>query len=585
MKRKEEKKTIAVVIENIFTDFAHEFISNVMNGISAYKNINIAVIAGKYDGSHDLSDNSHRYKRVYNSLYRLQAHCSFDGAIICLGSMAYIDKDAVLNRFYKDLENIPKVFVIADIEGQVCVNYENESGIREGIDYLVNGLGIRDICMLGGRDDNLDAVKRKGIFIKCLEENGIEFDPKFYQSADMSMNADKEAYDLLSRNPEMKAVFCVNDASAVSMYKAMDRKGLVPGKDIKVFGFDNTRIAGQLIPSLASVGARDVTIGQKAAETIVRMMEGYRVSSELVQTKLYGAESLEYEMYEYTTLEMNKVDKDFINRMFDDCFYRYRFEFTGNDRVDLRRLFLEFMSRILNSLRIRYMSDEESEEITELIDIFFYNGAMNYTDSKKFLKSVERIQGAINVAGGPNIRINRLFTHMRDRAIISVSESLIKANAKNIRERKMFQYFMVESTNYGKTDVNFLDNLISNFDKLGLENSAFYTFEKPVIYSEDAEAHFPDSIYLRCVTKHGNLIVMPEERRLGSLRKMFTRNLLPSEFAKSVVFPVFFKEIIYGFILCELTTENIDSGEYIADQLGRAIYLSSEGNSEEGKNQ
>ena len=568
-----EKKTIALVMENIFTDFAHEFITNVLSGVSARDDIDLVVIAGKYDGGSDLSDNSHRYRRVYNSIYNLESCCDIDGVIICLGSMAYIDKEQIIARFFKGMENVPKVFAIADIENCVCVNYDNAGGIREAVEYLVNALGVKKICMLGGREDNPDSVKRKEIFADCLNDNGLSFDESLYEATDMSMNSIGEARALLKRNPDVKAVFCVNDATAVSLYNAMEEEGLVPGKDIYVFGFDNTKMAGRMNPTLASVGAADVTMGQKAAELLINMMDGYEVSSELIPTKLYGRESLDYEMYEYTTKEMQEVDADFIYRMFDDCFYRYRYEMPGSDEVDIRRLFFEFMGRILSCMRNRYMSQEDFEEIKELVDIFFVNGAMNYTDAKKFLKSVDRIQGSINVSCGPNIFANRLFTHMKDCAILSISRSLIKESDKNLRERNMFRYFMVESTNYDNKSDSFFNNLIQNFDKLGLGNSALYTFEKPVMFDPDKSDLFPETIYLRCINKNGNLAILPRERQCGSTRKMFNRNMLPGVFSRSVVFPVFYRESIYGFILCELTFENIDSGEYVADQLGRAIFL------------
>ena len=93
------------------------------------------------------------------------------------------------------------------------------------------------------------------------------------------------------------------------------------------------------------------------------------------------------------------------------------------------------------------------------------------------------------------------------------------------------------------------------------------------MFDPDKSDLFPETIYLRCINKNGNLAILPGERQCGSTRKMFNRNMLPGVFSRSVVFPVFYRESIYGFILCELTFENIDSGEYVADQLGRAIFL------------
>ena len=161
----------------------------------------------------------------------------------------------------------------------------------------------------------------------------------------MSIEAKAEAERLMDRNPDTEAIFCVNDQVAVPLYEVLKERGIMPGRDVQVFGFDNTKFSGSMVPPLASVGAANVTLGQQALELLLAKMDGREVESVVLPTRLYGKESLEYEMYEYTTLEMLQIDSAFINRMFDDCFYRYNSESHDADEVNLKRLFFEFISR------------------------------------------------------------------------------------------------------------------------------------------------------------------------------------------------------------------------------------------------
>ena len=46
-----------------------------------------------------------------------------------------------------------------------------------------------------------------------------------------------------------------------------------------VFGFDNTRMAGEISPTLSSVGADCCTLGQKAVEVLLDKMNGRRFNS------------------------------------------------------------------------------------------------------------------------------------------------------------------------------------------------------------------------------------------------------------------------------------------------------------------
>ncbi|MBR6254014.1 MAG: substrate-binding domain-containing protein [Clostridiales bacterium] len=575
-----EKKTIGLVLENTFTEFGEEFIQNVQSGIRQRKDLNLVVIAGRFDGTKDKNSRHHRYFNIYNTVYQLEKRCKFDGLIINLGSMENVNVERVKQRFRSQINHIPVVFAASDIVDYVSVNYDDESGIREAVDCLINVNGFTKFGMLGGRPDSRDSEKRKEIFERLLKENGVVFTPDNYEATDMSINTRSEAKALLDRNPGIQVVFCVNDSVAVGLYEAMEEKRLVPGRDIMVFAFDNTTMAGRMIPPLSSIGVADITLGRKSLDLLLAQMAGEKVESVEIPTRLYGRESLPYEMYEYTKMEMRNVDPAFINRMFNDCFYRYRYEYITRESVNLQRLFAEFIGKILIAVKERYMSVEDFLEARDLIDIFFGNGAMNYTDAEKLLQSIGRLQASVNIEqganpGGPNQFINRLFTHMRDAAILAQAESLINANERRINFRSEFQDCLVELTDFGNevADKETRTNrIISNFNMVGLQNAALFLFDEKVTYEENNDELFPDKINLRCVLKEGELFVIPKERQSGLTEVLFHRIELPPKCRQSVILPVLFKNNIYGFILTEMTHEITSSGNFLANQIGRLLY-------------
>ena len=573
MRGTNKKRTVGLIIENLFTEFAQEVIQNVISSSRLNSDIDVVIVAGKYDPSDDPEDHQHRYKRVYNSVYRLEELCNFDGLIISLGSMEKIKREVIEKRYFESLKDTPKVFVVSDLEGQPSVNYDNSTGIDEAVDCLVNAYGLSRFCMLGGREDNVDARARKTLYADALARNKIEFTDRNYVSGDMSADTQEPARELLDNNPDVQAIFCVNDASAVGLFDIMAQRGLEPGKDIMVFGFDNTTAAGRMSPTLASIGASEVTLGQKAMEEVLSQMNGNPPKSVLIPTRIYGRESFEYEMYEYTTMELVSADSQFIYKMFDDCFYRYRYEFRDRESVNLPRLFYAFMSKILKTIRSKYLSVEDYDEICKLIDIFFDNGAMDYTDAGKFTKSVELLQNSVNYLAGNNRNVNRLFARMKDRAIIALAENKLRSNDKLITGRQKIQNMMVETVSYSQDTESAVNRIVRNFDKLGLMNSALYLFDHSVTFEEDKEELFPPSIDLKCVMKAGELYVIPKERQGGPTGDMFRRVELPSKCSEYVPFPIFYKESIYGFLVCEYSDEIANSGEYFADQLARTLYM------------
>ena len=578
------KKIIGLLLEDLFTDFAKDIIHSVTNAIGSRSDVMLVVISGKHDEKRDPNTQEYYYKMVYNSIYCLEEVCPFDGLILSLGSTPDLRMADGVSVFGDRFKDVPKVYISSAVKNEISVNYDNETGIREAVDYLVKVEGFTRIGMLGGRDDNPDAVERKLIFVNCLEDNNIHFGLRMYEKTDMSESCARAAENLLDRNPNIQAIFCVNDAVAKGLYEVMEQRKLIPGKDIAVFGFDNTRMAGEMIPPLSSIGSNSDALGQAAVELLMRMIAGENVQSVLIPTRLFGRESFKYEMYDYTSSEMLQFNEEFIAKMFDDCFYRYKNEIYDRENINLKRLFHEYMAKILTAMKHRYMSVEEFNEAGRLIDIFFDNGAMNYTDADKFVKSIERIQGSINrtqKSVAANVRINRLFTRAKDRAIQSLARGRVQREHLTRYGRGRMKDFLAETPDYTGTGTDQIENIVVNFEKMGFKNAALYLFTEPVIYEFDKHPKFPVNIELMCVMKTGELFVVPKERRRCSLKMIFTRDELALRCKGFVALPVFYGSNIYGLIIVELAGDIADRGDYVADLLGRALYIAHHENKKE----
>ena len=564
----DEQKNIGLIVEDVYADFNKEIVHSVAHAVIDRKDINLILLAGRYDKSAELSDRQHRYRQVYNTVFELQSVCRFDGLIFTLPNPTDCES-------FFDCD-IPRVYIATDVPGGICVNYDDESGIRETVAYLVNVKNITRLCMLGGRDDNTDAVKRKKIFAQCLAEYGLEFTERQYEKADMSVHTEAAAARLLKRNPDVQAIFCVNDCSACGLYNVMHEKGLVPGRDVMVFGFDNTRMSGDMMPPLSSIGTDTDTLGKKALELLLQQMSGDETHSVSVPTRLFGRDSLDYEMYEYTKGLLLKGDPAFINRMFDDCFYRYRSEIIDRGDIDLRRLFYEIISRMVRCIQNRYMSDEEAHEISRLSDLFFENRAMDYTDGNRFVYCIERMQAAMNTNKGSvyvNIRNNRLLSGIRDKALISqfIARNMERREYESGRDG-IFQ-FLVESAAFDQENTGDVESVVERMHYYGVRNAALYLFEEPVEYREGERLQFPESIRLRCVVRNGELYVIPRERQECPMALMFSGQELIHEGKGLTAYPLFFGRTVYGYYVCNMNRQLMDTGEYMALQLSHAIYL------------
>ncbi|MBR1864265.1 MAG: substrate-binding domain-containing protein [Ruminococcus sp.] len=571
--RKKDEKLICMLLEDLGSDFSKELVKSVVNALPTGRSIRLVVLPGKYDDGRG-GRTLHEYKAVYNSVFRLSELCEVDGFIIHLGSVNEKDMNnfQIYQSLMKNNRRVPVVLVASDLEGATTVNYDNESGIREAVEYLVNASGMIKLCMLGGREDNKDARARREIFERCLSEYGVTLGEKNFINTDMTAGCVDQAGKLLDDNPDVQAIFCVNDAVAKGLYEAMAQRGLAPGEDILVFGFDNTRMSGELMPTLTSIGSDKVTLGQKALELLMDKMNGQEVSSATVPTRLYGRESFPYEMYDYTTVEMVNADPAFIYRMFDDCFYRYKGSYVDRESVDLKRLFFEFISRMLIAMKRRYMSIETFEELCVMIDKFFEKGAMEYTDAVKLIKSIERIQDGMNRAQrslAATVLVNRLFARMKDKAIIALSKQMLEKETQYTFERERLEDLLITALTPDRSQ----ESIFRGFGKLGLDNSALYVFDNPVDYSAGRDTVFPEQIKLRCIIRSGELYILSGERQRCRLSDILDRDELTARCRGFAAFPIFCGDLIYGLMMCELTGDVFERGEFIAMQIGRCFGL------------
>lgn len=79
--------------------------------------------------------------------------------------------------------------------------------------------------MIGGSMENSDAFERKQAFEEVLASHGIEVTEKMYVEGDLSRRSVAAYRRLLDENPELDAVFCVNDDTAFGLYEELQRRG------------------------------------------------------------------------------------------------------------------------------------------------------------------------------------------------------------------------------------------------------------------------------------------------------------------------------------------------------------------------
>ena len=151
---------------------------------------------------------------------------------------------------------------------------DNRAGSREAVAHLLR-LGHRRIGYLGGDEKITTQQERASGWQDALAAAGIPYDPDLVFPAPPTRDGGRDAMEralAITRPPT--AVFCYNDIVAMGATRALSMRGLVPGRDVAVIGFDDIAEAEHNAPPLTTVNADTREMGARCAESLMRLIRG-----------------------------------------------------------------------------------------------------------------------------------------------------------------------------------------------------------------------------------------------------------------------------------------------------------------------
>ncbi len=162
------------------------------------------------------------------------------------------------------------------------VNINYEEGAYEATKKLIEN-GNKLIAFLsGGTDTNVDIQKING-YKKALEEANIEVDPDYILSGDYSYQSGLDlTLKLLNMEKRPTAIFATSDEMALGAIHGVQDNGLTVPNDVEIVGFDNTRLATMVRPTLTTVVQPMYDIGAVSMRLLTKYMNKETVEEQNV---------------------------------------------------------------------------------------------------------------------------------------------------------------------------------------------------------------------------------------------------------------------------------------------------------------
>ena len=574
--------TVGVLVGNIFTTHTDNLVSGLLHAIED-NDVNTIFFMGAhancFDELHyfDTTSSEARTKLFqYNTIFDFAKLGKLDALIIAYSTFyLYMDesKHDFFGRF-KDL-NIPILIIGDEFDDYTCIISDNTDGIRKCMEHLINEHGCKRIAYLSGpKENNKDSRERLNAYLQVMSEHNFSVDESMIEYGDYSKNSAALFGKLLDNNKGINAVVCANDTMAIAGYEECRLRGLIPGKDIAITGFDNIPEAKSVSPALTTVEQNTYDLGFLAVQKILAMLDNNDYSDQkapvyfrhrescgstkedLRQNNSYSTE------YDIDTL-ISDIAKDIIE---ESTLYISNLA----ENIPLVKLVESLLSHIIKE----FVSDKPASYDMDFIKMTI----RTITESDKlsinnFLFSTGRkLTNTMNLQKDENkqLELTNLILQIIDYTdtIMTVqTNNRIDALQRNIWTTPFVNRELVA---HYKDERRMYNCLMERLRFMTIDNA--YLFLLPEPFDNDSIDIWTCPEKLNLVSKIENGIIQYSGGHTTLSSDNGLTDILSFDDAKNMAaYTLFASNRIYGILVCQMTTDNITSMYSVAQHIGSAF--------------
>lgn len=548
-------------------------------------NINLIIVPGRYFFA-NREQLLNQFEYQYQTLF---SYCNASNVdlIIAYTDVVGIASDSEgrnsLGRFLKMINNAPLLTVSGGVEGIPNLHYDNDSGLKEGIRYMIKQQKLTRIAFVAGPRTNADSQARVEAYKDTLVECGLPIDDRLIIYGDFTERVKGQVVNLFRSYRDIKGVAFANDRMAVGGYEAMKELGLKVGHDVAILGYDNIEKDINLDPPLASVGADAEYIGYECITQGLKYFNSRKIENVVLPTQFILRDSLILDKTRIASLNnvSYKVDKntDFDTYAKQTFEYIYNSAISSQTRDNVYRKYLLFILELGKA----YRSDikditKELGNIAEAFNAVFDADKDKYIDIGKFMLVLENIKESFaEEIRSPHIKtvlsIASSYAYKRLTSILTLRES-----DKNYQlKQTQHNIYRVSAEMIGFSDCTDDDyaKIVSHFEIIGIKHSFMYLLKNPVKNDFESEFMPDDFMYLKAV-QCDDVVFSPTDReQMVPLSEIFTRayGYMGEEGGNLVMFNLFVRDTIYGIMLCDIPYEKYEFYESIIYQVSSALRI------------
>jgi len=181
-------------------------------------------------------------------------------------------------------KNIPFVFIdryVPGIENSFVIT-DTEKGGYDAITHLID-FGHRNIVFIAGPKETSSAREIYQGYLKGIRKNGLK--EVVLEGGFEEKDGYRVAKKMLQNGIKPTAIMAVNDPTAIGVLQAFNEAKIRVPEDVSLTGFCDIEIASKISVPLTTVREDPETIGEKATNMLLRMIEEKKRIIERIRLK------------------------------------------------------------------------------------------------------------------------------------------------------------------------------------------------------------------------------------------------------------------------------------------------------------
>ena len=560
-----KRYNIGLLVAQITDDFSRRLSMGAIEAARA-QDVNLIIFPGKYVGVQHINERyGVEYEYQYNVLFDIAAEAKLDYLIVAVGTIAYAHNSAYQKSFLDGLRGTPILSLAASIEGYDNLAFDNQTGIREAVDYLA-AHGRKHIGMIAGDLNNAGFMQRYEAYRQALEKNGLAFKDSYMTPCDLDHRCYDEVERLLDQNPEMDAIVCATDLIAYDVYTVLERRNMRPGEDVAVVGFDDLPGNVRMHPPLASVWADAVQMGKRAVEKVVHVLRGVPDDVRFIESRFIPRRSsFRYVNDSGLTANIFRASYQELAERIGE-YLRRRVEGSTLDEGSAALL-----PPLLEHLNRYYVEQPVDEgRVKETMDLL--TEAKQLKDDPGLDKMLYGVyvwlQRHCPVDNVPYVEMLHNFFRAEKE-----SETVASVTRRYEQRRHLDNEFIRDAQMYGSSLNDSYARPLKKLNSVGADSAFIYTLKEPIVNSygdlfpTDLEWHF-------CSYSYGDeVFTPPRDKRDMTTPQVFDNDYLcVNRQHVFIVADLFAADMQYGIALLEPRNEDfMEELEIVTYQLSTAV--------------